>query len=109
MSLKTSELAKNMLKAAEKVLSEKWPEIKNYAKSETKKLAESMAMIEKLILAKKINGEQAKLLLGIQKNATMTVFLTIEGLGILAVEQALNAAFKSVKDVVNAAINFPLL
>lgn len=109
MSLNISELAANMLDAAKQVLSEKWPEIEIYAESETKKLAESLAMIEKLKLAGKINEEQAKLLLDIQKNATRIVLLAIEGLGILAVEQALNAAFKSVKEVVNAALGFLLL
>jgi len=109
MSLNASELATNMLNAAKEVLSEKWPEIKDYAETEAKKLAESLIMIERLKLAGSINEEQAKLHLDIQKNATRTVLLAIEGLGILAVEQALNAAFAAVKDAVNTALGFTLL
>lgn len=109
MSLNTSKLAEDMLNAFKQVLSEKWPEIEVYAESETKNLAESLAKIEKLKLAGKINEEQAKLQLGIQKNAAQTVLLTIEGLEELAVEQALNATFKAVKDAVNAAVGFVLL
>ena len=109
MSLNASVLATNMLNAAKGVLAEKWPEIKDYAETETKKLAESLVMIEKLKLAREISNEQAKLHLDIQKNATRTVLLAIEGLGILAVEQALNAAFAAVKDTVNTAVTFALL
>lgn len=109
MSLNTSELAMDMLNATKEVLSEKWPELKDYAESETKKLAESFVMIEKLKLLGRINEEQARLHFEIQKNATRTVLLTSQGLGILAVEQALNAAFSVVKDTVNTALDFTLL
>ena len=44
-----------------------------------------------------------------QKNATKTVFLTVEGLGILAVEAAMNAALKTIRDAVNTAVGFVLL
>jgi hypothetical protein len=109
MSLNASELATKMLDAAKGVLSEKWPEIQDYAEGETKKLAQSLVMIEKLKLAGKINEEQAKLHFDIQKNAARTVLLTVEGLGILAVERALNAASAVVKDAVNTALGFALL
>lgn len=109
MSLNASELATKMLDAAKGVLSEKWPEIQDYAEGETKKLAQSLVMIEKLKLAGKISEEQAKLHFDIQKNAARTVLLTIEGLGILTVERALNAASAVVKDAVNTALGFALL
>lgn len=109
MSLNVSELATKMLDAAKGVLSEKWPEIQDYAEAETRKLAESLVMIEKLKLAGRINEEQAKLHFDIQKNAARTVLLTVEGLGILAVERALNAASAVVQDAVNTALGFHLL
>jgi hypothetical protein len=37
------------------------------------------------------------------------VLLTLEGLGLLAVEAAINAALKVVSDTVNSAIGFALL
>jgi hypothetical protein len=36
------------------------------------------------------------------------VLLTIEGLGIIAVEQAINAALDVLKDTVNSALDFRL-
>jgi hypothetical protein len=72
-------------------------------------MAESLVMIEKLILTNQINEEQAKLHFQIQRNATRMVLLTIEGLGIIAVEQAINAALDVLKNTVNTALDFTLL
>lgn len=109
MGLDASELAARMLKAAQKVLSAKWPELRDYAEGETKKLAESLVTIEKLRLTGQITEEQARLHLEIQKNASRTVLLTAEGLGILTAEQAINAALNVVRDSVNATLGFILL
>ena len=109
MAINANEIFTSMFSTAQGVLSEKWPEIKDYAESEFKKLAESIVTIEKLKITNQINEEQAKLHLQIQKNATRTVLLTIEGLGILAVEQAINAALAVVKDTINNAIGFVLI
>jgi hypothetical protein len=109
MSLNVSELAGRMLGAAQEALSAKWPEIKDYAEGETQKLAQSLVTIEKLHLSGQITEEQARLHLDIQKNASRTVLLTVEGLGLLAVEQAINAALRVVKDTVNTALGFVLV
>ena len=85
------------------------PDIKDYAESEGRKLAQTLVMIESLVVQKKISNEEAKLQLDIQRNASKTVFLTIEGLGLLAVEAAINAALGVVKDAVNKAIGFSLI
>jgi hypothetical protein len=37
------------------------------------------------------------------------VFLTIEGLGIIAVENALNAAIAAIRSTVNGAVKFALI
>jgi len=109
MALYKGELVKKMFEAFESSLSEKWPEVKEYAKTEAKKMAESLVLIEKLLRRKKITEEQAKLHFQIQQNATRMVLLTIEGLGILAVEQAVNAALNVLKDTVNTALDFTLI
>ena len=61
MSLDVSALAERMLGGAREVLSAKWPEIEHYAESETKKLAQSLAAIEKLRVRGQITEEQARL------------------------------------------------
>ena len=109
MALDDSELARKMFEAFESGLIEEWPEIKEYAETEAKKMAESLVMIEKLLLTDKITEEQAKLHFQIQQNATRMVLLTTEGLGIIAVEMAINAALDVLKDTVNTALDFTLL
>ena len=85
------------------------PDIKVYAEEEAKKFAQSLVMIESLKAAGKIDEDEANLHLEIQKNATRTVFLTVKGLGILAVENAINAALNAVKGMVNTALGFALI
>jgi hypothetical protein len=109
MNLNASKLGKDMLTAFKGALTEKWPDIKEYGESEAKKLAHTLVMIETLIVSGKINQEQADLHLAIQKNATRSVLLTLEGLGLLAVEAAINAALNVVKESVNTAVGFVLL
>ena len=109
MAINVDKLVKEMFEAFEESLADKWPQVKDYAESEAKKIAESLVMIEKLLVTDQISKKQAKLHLQIQKNATRMVLLTIEGLGIVAVEQAINAALKVLKDTVNSALDFKLI
>jgi hypothetical protein len=109
MALNVSDLAKSMVGAAKGKLGEHWPEVKEYAKSEARKTAETLALIERLSLTGDINARQAKALLQMQKNSAQAVLLTIEGLGLLAVEAAINAALAAVRETVNGAVGFVLL
>ena len=107
--INVSELVKNMLKAAEGAFKEKWPDAKYYAESEFKKIGESIVFIQKEVLAGRMTEDRARLHMEIQKNAVRMVLLTIEGLGILAVEAAINAALAVLKETVNTALDFALL
>jgi hypothetical protein len=109
MALNTSQLFKDMLGAAQPILIKFWKEAKPYAETEFKSLAQNLVMIEKLKLQGVINKEKALIHIDIQKNSFRTVLLTIEGLGALAVENALNAALGVVKKTVNTAIGWNLL
>jgi hypothetical protein len=44
-----------------------------------------------------------------QQARSLVAILTIEGLGIIAVENALNAAIGSIRSTVNAAVKFALI
>lgn len=103
------EMVKNMAEAASKVLKDKWPEAKTYAEMELKKLSETIVMVQEAKLAGEIEEEDARILLDMQKNAMRSIILTIEGLGIIAVEQAINAALNVVRDTVNTALGWSLL
>lgn len=109
MAIDWTALGKQMLSAARKALGKKWSKAKDYAQVEVKKLADTLALIEQLYAARKINKEEARLHLQLQKNAARTVLLTLEGLGMLAAEAAINAALEVVKAPVNKVLGFPLV
>ena len=109
MNLDAISLGKDILAALNGNLVAKWPDAKEYGEAEAKKLAQTLVMIGTLKATGKINKEQAALHLEMQKNATRMVLMTIEGLGILAAEGAINSALNAVKDTVNKEIGFPLL
>lgn len=109
MGLRASSLAAEMTAAAANELGDKWPDIRDYAKGEFKKIASDIVLIGRLRAQGKITSKRAKLHLEVQKNAAKTVLLASEGLGILAVEAAINAALKTVREAVNAAVGFVLL
>jgi hypothetical protein len=109
MAIDVAQLVGQMINAAAGVLGKKWPDVKEYAESEFKKLGECILTIESMKLQGKITEDQARLHIEIQKNAMRTVMLTVEGLGILAVEQAINAAFVIVRNTVNTALGWKIL
>jgi hypothetical protein len=98
-----------MLGAAQGVFNEKWPEIKDYAEAEFEKLAKTLIQIELLRLRNQISEGEASVLFEMQKNTARAVMLTLEGMSLLLVEGAINAALAVVKDTVNSALGFALL
>ena len=104
-----SDLVASMLRAAGDSLKDKWPESKDYAESEFKKIGETIIFISQEVLAGRMSEGKAKLHFEMQKNSSKMVLLTLEGLGLLAVEAVINAALKVVTDTVNSAIGFALL
>lgn len=109
MSLDTSTLVKEMLAAAKDNLGKFWKQAKPYAENETMNMANKLLMIEKLKLQGKITKSEAMLHIDIQKSAFRTVLLSIKGLGLIAVENTINAALRAVATVVNKVIGWQLL
>lgn len=68
-----------------------------------------MTFIEDEVLAGRMSLNKARLHLEMQKDTAITVLLTVQGLNLIAVEQAINAALNVIKDTVNAALKLPLL
>jgi hypothetical protein len=104
-----NELLEKMLKAVKKSLEDKWPQVRELARSEFGKFAQNIEDIKSMKKKRKISQAQAALQLDIQKNSIKTVLLTEEGLGLLAVEAAINAALDAIRSTVNKAIGWALL
>ncbi len=109
MALDVGALAQSILGAMKGVLDAKWPTIKDYASDQATQLAKTLVKIEAEKIAGQITAADASVLLEMQKNAARQVFLAVEGMGELLVEQALNAGLAAVRDAVNKAIGIALL
>ena len=87
-------LVKEMGKAATPHLKGGASKAREFGRVEADKMARTAMMLAAGVAAGKIDQEEAKLVLEVQKNASRSVLLTIKGLGIVAVENAINAAVR---------------
>jgi hypothetical protein len=99
----------NMIGAAKGALGAKWPSIKDFAEAEFEKLARTLAQIEALKLSGQISAAEASVLFEMQKNTARAVMLSLDGMSLLLVEGAINAALAVIKDSINTALGFSLL
>lgn len=108
-SIDVDHLVHEMSNAAASVLKTKWPDVKSYAETEFRKIGQTIERIARELAAGDITEEQATLLLDMQKGASRSVMITVEGMAVIAAEQAINAAFDAVRQTVNTAIGFGLI
>lgn len=83
--------------------------VKALATDEANKLAASLATIGQLLRDGEIDQEEAEALIAVQKNATETVFASLQGIGRVAARRATRAGLSTAVSVVDAAIGVPLL
>jgi hypothetical protein len=98
-----------MFAAAKSSLGNRFVSVKLYLQAESEKLAITLRMIVEACATNKISKAEAKILLNQQKVAASAVLTAVEGMSAVAVQAALNAALKVVKDLVNSKTGFPLL
>jgi len=109
MALDVGVLGGSILGAFKSSFTTQWPQIETYAEGESERLAHSLVQITTLRVNNKITDGECSVMLEMQKNATRTVFLALEGLSLILVETAINAALTAVQTAVNSAIGFALL
>jgi len=102
-------VAASMIKAAKGVFDTKWPIVQDFSEAEFDKLARTVAQIAKLKLSNQISEGEASVLFEMQKNTARSVMITLNGMSLLLVEGAINAALAVVKDNVNTTLGFVLL
>ena len=109
MSIDVGAIVTAMVAAGKASLKTSWPKVREYVSAESQKMATTFAQIEALTLAGKINQAEASVLFEMQKNASRAVLLSVKGMGLIAVEMAINAAIDAVRGSVNGALGFALL
>ncbi len=109
MAIDVGDVAAKIVTAMQGVFKTNWPVISSYATGEAQKLAHTFVQIAELRASNQISEAEGSVLLEMQKNATRGVLLAVQGMGLLTVEEAINAALAAVKDIVNTAIGFVLI
>ena len=108
-TININDIAVQMLGAAQDVFKEKWPEVRNFAESETKKFAQSMAEIEVWKGLNQITEEQAQALSRLHQRSMKMVFTALEGISLAMAEKAINAALDVVRGIINTAIGWAVV
>ncbi len=109
MPLDVGAIVESMGTSAAGVLKSKWPGVRSFATTEFQKIAQTVVAIGEGVASGQITEEQAPLLLDMQKNASRAVLAALEGMTLIAAEQAINAALNAVKGPINAFVGFALL
>ena len=109
MAIPAQELIGAIVGAMKPILKKHWKQAEVFARSEAAKLAQTLELIVELKAAGRIDEQQAKALVEMQKHSMQAVLLAIEGIGLIAAQNAINAAVDAIRDLVNPAIGIPLL
>lgn len=104
MEIDFKKVAKDMITAMKAVVGDNLEEVKNLADDELEDFAKRTVVLARKVSEGKITQEQAKIILKIRQNAVETVLLSIAGIGILAAQEAINAALGVLKEVVSGVV-----
>jgi hypothetical protein len=104
MEIDFKSVAADMLEAIKNVVGDNISDIQDLVDDELEDFAKRTATLTKKVAAGTLSVEQAKSILKIRKNAVETVILSAAGIGILAAEEAINAAIGVLKEVIVGAI-----
>ncbi len=80
-----------------------------FARTEGEKIALAIKQIGEMVADGEILPREAPLYLEIQMQHSRAVLRTIEGIGLVAAEEAINGALDLIKGAVNTALGFPLV
>lgn len=98
------ELGMQMLHAMEGPIKDHFEQAKEIADGELEGFAKRTAELANKVVEGKISEDQARAILRIRKASIETVLLSISGIGIVAAQQAINAAIGVLIGVIAKAI-----
>jgi len=108
-ALHTSTLVAALIAAMKGALTAHWNLAQPYATTEARKLSETARLIVTGYAKGEINAAQAKILVRMQANAAQAVLTAIATIGMIAAQDAVNAALGVLKTAVNTAAGVALI
>lgn len=109
MSLDTTALAAQMIEAARKAVSRRWPALRTFAELELGRLAQALAEVATMLQEGRIDRSKAQKLVRMYQNAAAGVLATVQGFGLLTAGRAVAAATSAAAAVINHLAGFKLL
>ncbi len=103
-NLNITQVVNDMLQATLPHLAKGGQQASEFASHEFQQYIIDIEHIQSMVEEKKVTGEEAQFLVDQYKLSMKAVLLTVEGLGVIAVQKAINAAL----DVLNKALNAAL-
>jgi len=108
-SLDFGQLAGDMLAAAAGAAQGRWPEIRDSVVPQLERLAQIGVEIERDHLLGRLDDDEARTLVEMEKNTLAAVVAGAKGQAKAAAQAAINAALAVLSTAVNSAVKFPLL
>lgn len=108
MDIDYKQVINDCIAAAKPELGKGWKSFKPYAELEFKQFAESAQHLAKLKLDGVITDEELAERLTLQKTALKNVMLTIQGIGLVAAQNAINAVIDVVAKAIKASLKVAL-
>jgi hypothetical protein len=109
MNLDIGSITGTMITGVRHAIGDRWSTIREVAEPELRKLAETLEDVQQQYADGKISADRAIQLVGMQRNAALSVLATAQGLGVLTAREALNAAARAAGNVVNRLVGFNLI
>lgn len=108
-NIDVNSLMQDMLAAAKTAAGPSFDQGRAFAEQELKKLAATIVKIQQNRTSGAISEAEARTLMDMQKKASESVLLTIQGIGAVAAQKVLGAALAVAAGPVNSALGFKLL
>ncbi|HYC91873.1 MAG TPA: hypothetical protein VEO54_21855 [Thermoanaerobaculia bacterium] len=102
-------LGSEMIAAARTALADRAPALEALAEMELRRLAGVLAEIGGLLAKGRIEKKRARGLIEIHRFTTRSVLLSLEGIGLLAADQAMKAVMRVAGAVLNRVVGFKVL
>lgn len=102
IDLKQAGLA--MLEAMKGPIGRHFEEVRELAEDELEDFAKRSIELAKKVRDGRINEVQARAILKVRQNAVETVVLSVAGIGLVAAQEAINAALDVLKGVIGKAV-----
>jgi hypothetical protein len=102
-------LGTSMIDAAREALAGRGPALQATAEMELRRMAGALADVETLLARGEIDQQRATALAGIHQLSVRSILRSVEGLGVLATDQTMQAVTGVAGSVLNRIVGFKLL